>query len=567
MKLKNLIKSVSIIFMLLAMMFSCDQLTDEITNNSGNNTTQDSSNNNSGNNNSGNENSSENNGGNSNTEKPVEKITITFDLNGIDETVPEAIEITADKSVYLPILTNSKFSHWNTKADGSGQSYNITATFAESVTLYAILLAENAHKIAYILDGGVNNSANPFSFTEDEDIVLKEPTKDGYYFLGWYEDNNNMHIDSLKTWKAGDKTANITLYAKWVKSYKITYVLNGGVNSPYNPSFFTEEDYKVYLEKPTKDGYFFCGWYETANFTGSKIIDRVTISEKKTDVTFYAKWIKEEELIPGTYTVGTGVYELRAPKSKIFNAWGGFCVLLLKEEQLATVVNPQKDGTFDMPTAQLGGGNLLFPKYASAKGNAEVTYYGEKVLNSAWATLDKDFFTFYVDMSKILIDDTAVEVKVFANENELMGDDWLGFGENLDLTGYKPYVVALFDGTSDIVDGETTYAKYVGQCSWGAGIWEMTTSTATKPTSFDKFLDKEPLSITSYPDKTSYFVGDVLDLTGLEVEAYNSDGSTSSVEVTLDMVSGFDSSIAGTQTLTITYGDCTITFDVEVIEQ
>lgn len=574
MKLKNLTKSLSVIFILLAMLFSCDQLTNENTDGNGNDTTQDGGNNQVGDNNSDNENG-ENNGGNSNTEKPAEKITITFDLNGIDETLPTTvIETTSNKSVYLPVLTNAKFLHWNTSPDGSGQSYNGTGTFTESVTLYAILLAENAYKITYVLDGGVNNSANPFSFTEDEDIVLKEPTKDGYYFLGWYEDNNNMYIDSLKAWNAGEKSSNVTLYAKWVKSYKITYVLNGGVNSSYNPSFFTENDDRVYLGKPTKDGYFFCGWYETADFTGSKIIDRVAV--KKTDVIFYAKWIKEEELIPGTYTAGTGVYELRAPKSKIFNAWGGFCVLLLKEEQLTKLettkegkiqFNPQAVGTFDMPTAQLGGGNLLFPKYASAEGNAEITYYDEKVLNSAWATLDKDFFTFYVDMSKILIDDTAVEVKVFANNNELMGDDWLGFGDNLDLTDYKPYVVALFDGTSDIVDGETTYAKYLGQCSWGAGIWEMTTSTATKPTSFDKFLDKEPLSITSYPDKASYFVGEELDLTGLGISAYNSDGSTSSVEVTLDMVSGFDSSIAGVQTLTITYGDCTITFDVEVIEQ
>ncbi|MBQ2124499.1 MAG: hypothetical protein II196_01740 [Spirochaetales bacterium] len=45
----------------------------------------------------------------------------------------------------MPTLTNSKFSHWNTKADGSGLSYNGTATFTESVTLYAILLADNAN--------------------------------------------------------------------------------------------------------------------------------------------------------------------------------------------------------------------------------------------------------------------------------------------------------------------------------------------------------------------------------------------------------------------------------------
>ena len=93
-----------------------------------------------GGNNSGNEN---NQGGNSDT--PAVKVTITFNVNGAGGTAPTAIETTSDKSVDLPTLTNSKFSHWNTKADGSGLSYNGTATFTESVTLYAILLADNAN--------------------------------------------------------------------------------------------------------------------------------------------------------------------------------------------------------------------------------------------------------------------------------------------------------------------------------------------------------------------------------------------------------------------------------------
>ena len=224
MKLKNLIKSVSIIFMLLAMLFSCDQLTDEITNSNGNNTTQDGGNNNGGDNNSGNENGGnnqggENNGENSNTEKPVEKITITFDLNGIDETVPEAIEITADKSVYLPILPNSKFSHWNTKADGSGQSYNITATFAESVTLYAILRPENAYKITYELNGGENETSVPYYFTENNYIYLKNPIKDGCIFGGWYNtsDFSNEEIVVLPPFdeKGNAIFKDIILYAKW----------------------------------------------------------------------------------------------------------------------------------------------------------------------------------------------------------------------------------------------------------------------------------------------------------------------------------------------------------------
>ena len=128
--------------MLLAMLFSCQPVNDDGgSNNSGNNTTQEGGNENSGNNQGG-----ENNG---NTEKPAVKVTITFNTNGINETPPTAIETTSDKSVDLPALANAKFSHWNTKADGSGLSYSGSVIFAESVTLYAIQLAENEFKITY----------------------------------------------------------------------------------------------------------------------------------------------------------------------------------------------------------------------------------------------------------------------------------------------------------------------------------------------------------------------------------------------------------------------------------
>ena len=71
--------------------------------------------------------------------------------------------------------------------------------------------------------------------------------------------------------------------------HKIIYELNGGTNSPYNPNLFLEY-LTVNLNSPTRDGWYFDGWYENADFSGNRI-KGWEIGEKRNDVTLYAKWI------------------------------------------------------------------------------------------------------------------------------------------------------------------------------------------------------------------------------------------------------------------------------------
>ncbi|MDE7179328.1 MAG: InlB B-repeat-containing protein [Lachnospiraceae bacterium] len=73
-------------------------------------------------------------------------------------------------------------------------------------------------------------------------------------------------------------------------------------------------------------------------------------------------------------------------------------------------------------------------------------------------------------------------------------------------------------------------------------------------------------ALLTRPEKTTYLIGETLDLTGGKVN-YPSDDGRKTEDLTAAMVSGFDSSKAGIKTLTVTYDtDKTLTFDVLIVE-
>ena len=112
----------------------------------------------------------------------------------------------------------------------SGGTVTITAVYNKEVKLektYKITVENRlappimAYKIVYDLDGGINNSENQDVYTIQainrenvvDKFVLKDPTKEGYNFEGWYLESNFK----TKITEINEDRGDITLYAKWSK--------------------------------------------------------------------------------------------------------------------------------------------------------------------------------------------------------------------------------------------------------------------------------------------------------------------------------------------------------------
>lgn len=216
------------------------------------------------------------------------KLEKTYVIPYADADIAKVPEALRGKTGYV-------FKEWNTKEDGTGETYKPGDSIKK--LLETADMAKQAQETSERTEAGEEIKPEKDVMQEENDVSQtdsaswEEKTDKAEMQISDTEnDGTSPDISTDKAIAAGDTTA-ITLYAIWEKAseYKITYKLNKGKNNTANPKTYTSED-EIKFKKPTRSGYHFVGWY-----TDSKYKNQISVIEKGSEgsLTLYAKWTKE----------------------------------------------------------------------------------------------------------------------------------------------------------------------------------------------------------------------------------------------------------------------------------
>jgi uncharacterized repeat protein (TIGR02543 family) len=251
------------------------------------------------------------------TENPTS--AVTYDGNG-----PDSGDAPVDKTNYEPgqlvtVLGNTgnlvragfSFAGWNLASDGSSASYVAGQTFLmgqTDVTLYAQWVP--TYNVTY--DG---NGADSGSVPVDETryppgsvvTVLGNTgslNRDGYAFAGW----NSASDGSGASYAAGQTfvigSADVTLYARWVLVYTVTYDGNGADsgNPPVDATEYVAGSLVAVLGPGSLDrsAKLFGAWNTAADGLAEQYAPGDIIAMGSGDITLYAQWVPDPAKIEAT---------------------------------------------------------------------------------------------------------------------------------------------------------------------------------------------------------------------------------------------------------------------------
>ena len=194
----------------------------------------------------------------------AESYTVTLDYNGSGA---------ANGSLEAQRTASFSFAAWNTKADGSGDSY--------------------APGELYAVDAGLDLYAQWGSSISTSRVYLPSPGRTGYSFQGWA--TTSSASSGVTGYYTPEKS--LTLYAIWkINTYTVSYNANGGSGAPASQTKTYGVNLTLSDTVPTRTGYIFQGWNTSSSASYAQYQPGGTYTGNS-NLTLYAVWKAE------TYTV------------------------------------------------------------------------------------------------------------------------------------------------------------------------------------------------------------------------------------------------------------------------
>ncbi len=239
----------------------------------------------------------------------TEVFNITYTLDGAvnHEDNPDTfIEDDLDITLGVPTKVGYTFVAWYEDVEGGPDVIITNIDTARDYSVYPTWTINNT-TITFNSNGG--SAVDPIN--EDFGTAIDapdDPTLADHVFDGWYEDDGVWAVPY--TVPATQPAANITVYAKWIEEFTVTYESNDG--TAVDPETVLDGELATEPDDPTKEHYTFVAWHDTIGLEGA--FDFTTPIDA--DTTLYAEWAAVDYGI--TYNLDDGENHQDNPET--FNA-------------------------------------------------------------------------------------------------------------------------------------------------------------------------------------------------------------------------------------------------------
>ena len=509
----------------------------------------------------------------------------------------------------IALADNGTFKASNYSMSFTGAKLTVSG---KTITNANITLADTSN---YTYDG---SAKKPTVTVKDGNTTL---TKDTDYTVS-YSDNTNAGTATVtvsgKGNYGGTKTTTFTIKVKTITPTvtlnKTSFIYNGTAQSPEvtvkdgNTTLTVDTDYTLAITKNTNVGTADVVVTLKGNYSGNKT-EHFTITKRTLTVTADARTKKygeenpsltykysgqvegqtpgftgkltttannqsnvgEYDIIQGTLDIKDNSnflvsnYELTFVKGKLTVEKADGRLVLSHENDVNLVLNCSKiieyaasgavtavSSKDSVATVEISNGNILITSVAV--GEAQITI-------TSGATNNYKQTTKTINVTVVPVAVESIEIKKLPKTSYIEG-------QNLDVTNGK--IRAIYNNRTE-EEINITSNMVTGYNKNKIGEQTLTVTYNGLETNYTVVVREKQVTnieMKYNPNKEEFIQNyELLDLTGAKIKVYYDNGTNEEIAITQNMVSGYDNTKVGVNTLTVTYEGKECTFDVRIVEK